>query len=269
MALEEERLHRAIPPSRADSIRIVALNIAEELTALSKKVAQPVPPNLTYRGGPLMTSVEVFTIFWGAAWNQATQAQMAGEINQFFQFVLSSSLIDQLSEYSVPNYAIGHGTYAGTTTIVSPALAHRVTDKVIQHVLQHEIATNAKLPQPSPNTLYFIYLPPGVSVSAFGGRSCMAFCGYHDDIGGQIFYAVMPFPNCVGCDGSSSGLTPLEALTSTSSHELCEAITDPVNPQGWYDDNNGEIGDICAWKTKKLDQYVVQLEWSNKANSCK
>ena len=92
-----------------------------------------------------------------------------------------------------------------------------------------------------------------------------AFCGYHNDVNSQFFYAVMPYPGCAGCTG---GLATLDALTSTSSHELCEAITDPIPGQGWYDDNNGEIGDICAWRTKKLDQYTVQLEWSNKANAC-
>jgi hypothetical protein len=45
----------------------------------------------------------------------------------------------------------------------------------------------------------------------------------------------------------------IDALTSTSSHELCEAITDPIPGQGWYDDANGEIGDICAWKSKNLE----------------
>src|SRR6185312_10360249 len=46
--------------------------------------------------------------------------------------------------------------------------------------------------------------------------------------------------------GCAGGLALLDALTSTSSHELCEAITDPVPGDGWYDDQNGEIGDICA-----------------------
>jgi hypothetical protein len=64
------------------------------------------------------------------------------------------------------------------------------------------------------------------------------------------------------------GLTVLPALTSTSSHELCEAITDPIPGQGWYDDSNGEIGDICAWKTKQVGAYTVQLEWSNTAGNC-
>ena len=45
-------------------------------------------------------------------------------------------------------------------------------------------------------------------------------------------------------------------------------ITDPVPGQGWYDDNNGEIGDICAWKTRTLGGYTIQQEWSNKAGAC-
>src|SRR5947209_20620132 len=59
----------------------------------------------------------------------------------------------------------------------------------------------------------------------------------------------MPYPDCAGCIG---GLAAFDALTTTSSHELCEAITDPIPGQGWYDDANGEIGDICAWKTTQL-----------------
>ena len=29
-----------------------------------------------------------------------------------------------------------------------------------------------------------------------------------------------------------------------------------------------EAGDICAWKTKQVGQFTVQLEWSNKKNQC-
>src|SRR5579875_877003 len=78
-------------------------------------------------------------------------------------------------------------------------------------------------------------------------------------------FAEMPYPGCSPCTG---GLAVFDALTATSSHELCEAITDPVPGEGWYDDNNGEIGDICAWKTKQLGGYTVQLEWSNQAQAC-
>ena len=132
-------------------------------------------------------------------------------------------------------------------------------------MLQHQIATNNTFPQPSADTLYFVYLRPGVAVVQGGDQSCQAFCGYHNDINGQIFYAVMPYPGCNGCLGT---LSEFEALTATSSHELCEAITDPVPGRGWYDDNNGEIGDICAWQIKQVGNYQVQQEWSNNNNRC-
>jgi hypothetical protein len=249
-----------------DPIRIVPLHLPAELYRPSPGIAAPPAAQLTYRGGPLLTAVKVFTIFWGHAWQTSPNSGLANHINQFFSFVLSSELIDQLAEYSVAGHAIGHGSFIGTATITTPALSHSVTDAAIQKRLQQEIHSNSSIPKPDANTLYFIYLPPGTAVVQGGSRSCQAFCGYHDTFGGGIYYAVMPYPNCAGCLG---GLSPVDALTSTSSHELCEAITDPVPGQGWYDDTHGEIGDICAWHTKKLGNYTVQLEWSNKAASCK
>jgi len=112
--------------------------------------------------------------------------------------------------------------------------------------------------------LYFIYLDPGVVSIMGGSKSCSSYCGYHDAVG-KVYYAVMPYPSCTGCLG---GLSAFDALTVTSSHELCEAITDPVPGSGWYDDDNGEIGDICAWHFKKVAGYNVQLEWSNAHNKC-
>jgi len=256
------RASQQILPAHSDAIRIVPLHPGIGAAAAA---APPTAPNLTYRNGPLIASVQVFTVFWGAAWNTTPQAAIMKEINQFFDFILKSALIDQLSEYNVPNFKITHGQRTGTTVLTSPVLKNSVNDSTIQHTLQHEISTNSGFPQPSPNTLYFLYFPPGVKIIQGGAGSCTAFCGYHNDISGQIFYAAMPFPGCAGCTG---GLQPIDALTSTSSHELCEAITDAIPGQGWYDDTNGEIGDICAWKTKKLGNYTVQLEWSNKSNKC-
>jgi hypothetical protein len=220
--------------------------------------------SLTYRGGPLLPKAQVFAFFWGAAWQQDPQAGMAQQINQFFDDVLTSSLLDQLGEYSVAGMSIGHGSRTGSVTLAAgPPGA--VADSHVQQLIKQEISTDPAVPQPSPNTLYFVFLPPGVTITLDGGASCSNFCGYHSDINGQIFYAVMPYPDCSGCTGA---LSVLDALTSTSSHELCEAITDPVPGQGWYDDKNGEIGDICAWQTKKLGLYTVQLEWSNHSGKC-
>jgi hypothetical protein len=259
---------RKIYSAHVDAIRIVPLFVADTVSQPTAEATEAFPaaaPQLTYRGGPLLTAVQVFTLFWGKAWQQGPQSTLATQINQFFDFILTSPLIDQLAEYNVAGKNIGHGKHAGTLTITTPNVRHSVSDTAIQHMLQQEISSNPAVPHPTPNTLYFVYLPPGVRVVQGGSASCQAFCGYHNDISGQIFYAAMPYPGCGGCLG---GLTAIDALTSTSSHELCEAITDAIPGQGWYDDANGEIGDICAWKTKKVGQYTVQLEWSNKANKC-
>jgi len=248
-----------------DPIRIVPLHLPSELYRPAVGIAAPPTAHLTYRGGPLLGAVKVFTIFWGQPWRTSPNSDLAKQMNQFFKFVVSSQLIDQLAEYSVSGQSIGHGSFIGTVTITQPSLSHSITDAAIQKTLQQEIKNNSSVPKPDANTLYFIYLPPGTAVVQGGSRSCQAFCGYHDTFGSGIYYAVMPFPNCAGCLG---GMTNLDALTSTSSHELCEAITDPIPGQGWYDDTHGEIGDICAWQTKKLGNYTVQLEWSNKNASC-
>ncbi|HEX2681796.1 MAG TPA: hypothetical protein VHQ03_10945, partial [Candidatus Dormibacteraeota bacterium] len=189
---------------------------------------------------------------------------LAQQLNGFFDYVLESPLIDQLAEYSVGAFRIAHGARTGSIALTTAPPAS-IADADVQKLIQDELASDPAVPQPTLNSLYFVYLPPGVTVSMDGSASCSSFCGYHDAIGARVFYAVMPYPDCAGCTG---GTDVFDALTSTTSHELCEAITDPIPGQGYYDDANGEIGDICAWQTKKLGAYTVQLEWSNTAGMC-
>ncbi len=141
------------------------------------------PAQLVYNNGPLLTSVQVFTIFWGSAWQQPPLSDTMQSINSFFDYILTSSLIDQLTEYSVQGKTIGHGSRIGTT-IMTPDPANSIADSDIQQMLNNAIASNSAFPQPTPNTLYFVYLPSGVTVTAGGSSSCQAFCGYHDTING-------------------------------------------------------------------------------------
>lgn len=239
-----------------EAIRVVPLHHPQLERAAAAKV--------TYRGGPLLQAARVFAIYWGQSWtNTGKMEALVTSMNKFFADILVSPLIDQLSEYSVSGQTIGHGSFVGSKVITAGATSRSVTDSAIQTALQNWISTGT-VPRNDDNTLYFIFLEPGV-VSVMGGsRSCQSYCGYHNNVG-TIYYAVMPYPGCSGCLG---GLAVLDALTGTSSHELCEAITDPVPGSGWYDDTLGEIGDICAWQFKKLAGYNVQLEWSNNQKKC-
>jgi len=230
------------------------------------KAAPAVPPKLTYNGGPLIPNTEVYTIFWGANWaNNPAYTTLAGNLNNYFTAILSGALIDQLSEYNVPAYTIGYGKLSGTRTITDNSPVGSITDDGITAALKQWIQQNI-IPGPNANTLYFLYMDINVTVVMGGGSSCQNFCGYHNVTDTGVYYAVMPFPSCQGC---LADMTAFDALTGTSSHELCEAITDPIPGNGWYDNaNNAEIGDLCAWTFKKVAGYNVQLEWSNAANAC-
>src|SRR6478672_5136267 len=198
----------------AGPIRIVPPVTESQLT--------PIPaaqPQLSYHGGHLLNAVEVYTIFWGPDWQQAPQSNLIGQLNQFFDSILTSSLLDLLAEYGAGGHSIGHGRRVGTNTITNSSPGHQVsgggvevTDAEIQQALQGWIA-DGTIPQPNSNTLYFVYLPPNVTSVLGSARSCQRYCAYHDHkqlpFGGSIFYAVMPYVTCSGCQFTSQLFTTL------------------------------------------------------------
>ena len=233
-------------------------------------------PQLTYRGGPLITNVKLVGVYWGSAWSGAQQQQGVSRtaIDNFLGDLAMSAYIDLLAEYSVSGMTIARGTFQGSV-IVGTDPGAQVSDGDIQALLQQRMA-DGTLPPWDANTLFAVFLPSGTTVTQGGSASCQTFCGYHDAIvdptsnAPLAYYCVLPYPDCSGCMQSADGSTlqPFDALTSVISHEVAEAITDPVPGSGWYDDQNGEIGDICAWQLATMDGYTVQQEWSNQAGSC-
>ncbi len=259
---------RVVPlyhPKLHVSLKDIGIKKADSELFKRGKSAPPATPKLIYNGGPLIKNVKVYTIFWGKNWASTPAfVTLKNNINNFFSAILTSSLITQLSEYSVPGKAIGPGSLKGSKVITAGAPATSISDSKIRIALSSWISAGT-IPAWDTNTLYFIYFDKGVKVTMGGSSSCSSFCGYHDSISGKKYYAVMPFPSCAGCLG---GMSVFNALTGTTSHELCEAITDPVPPTGWYDNTNGEIGDICGWQFKSVAGFNVQKEWSNKAKKC-
>src|SRR5258708_34521770 len=113
----------------ANPIRIVPLH--------ADALAAPVTaPQLTYRGGPLLPAAQVFIFFWGTAWEGA-QAAFVQQLNQFFDFVLTSALLEQLGEHSLP------GTTIRPCFTVGPGIPTTdppsdIADADIQQLIQQE-----------------------------------------------------------------------------------------------------------------------------------
>src|SRR5713226_7321675 len=129
------------PSAQSDPIRIVPLRVPHDLLRPTVDGEPAASPLLTYRSGPLMTSVEVFTIFWGSAWTKAGQKSLVAQVNQFFDVILASALIDQLAEYNVAGKTIRHGKRTGTMTITATQPASSTSDTAIRRFLQQQIST--------------------------------------------------------------------------------------------------------------------------------
>src|SRR5438045_5785319 len=105
-------------------------------------VVAPPPADLTYRGGALISNVEVFTMFWGKLWGLSpASTDTMSKLNKFFGDILVSPLVDQLAEYNVPGETIGHGSFIGTKVIRVSAAARSVTDLVILAGMKKCIST--------------------------------------------------------------------------------------------------------------------------------
>ena len=171
------------------------------------------------------------------------------------------------------DYGVGEGISADAVVVPEEAPA-RISDSQIQKWLV-KLLTDGKLEKPTPNTVYVIFYPSGTTVTENGsGTSCLQFGGYHFEVdfeGQSVSYAIIP--RC----------GDLDALTSTVTHELIEATTDPF-PQSepaysmpseedvvWAVASGGEVGDLCTFVdeatfTPDGYPYAVQKSFSNRAS---
>ncbi len=256
----------------------------------SQDLAKKKPPNgntLSYYGGPVLSNVKVAVVQWGKAvtipWTKGDAT--ATDLGNFFAGVTGGSYFSWLQEYNTPTQNIGAGSFVGAFVDAKAPTGSSIDDTVIQSELSARVA-DGTLPANDPNMLYFVYFPAGIDITMGGSGSCEVFCAYHgtgtDSAGNDLFYGVMPDQggNCAGGCGDAN--TQFDNTTSVSSHELVEATTDSavgkatdldVAPLAWYNDTNGEIGDICnAQQGTTTDSagntWTVQLEWSNFDNAC-
>ena len=99
---------------------------------------------------------------------------------------------------------------------------------------------------------YPVFLAPKVETQdRDGSNSVSSYCGYHRSFGSGasfIDYADIPYePDACPSGQAPNGDATADGAVSTLSHELNEAITDPLSPDyAWTDSSGNEIGDICA-----------------------
>lgn len=239
-------------------------------------------PNFIFHGGPVVNCAQVYSSFWGAAWQSDPEHKtLVGRLNQYLTDLVASKFMNVLHQYGVNGGTFVRGTFVG-------GIAASLTDKDIHTVIQSLIDSGG-LPEPTnpTNTItLMIYLDDSTSVNDPAGTGIVmcaaagddAF-GYHSffttKAGNPFYYAVMPGlsdaclkASCSSDAGCSLHLaeTREQRLTQVTSHEFAELVTDP-QLNAWFEGNaSGENGDICNGETAALtvgpNTWTVQRTYS-------
>lgn len=186
-----------------------------------------------------------------------------------------------VSEYGVGPAVSGAANHFRMTTAAPATLSDSDIDTLVANAAGAPATSG--WPAPTDQTIYILYLHPSTSLQMQGSDACQSgIGGYHQSTqvnGKDVAYAVVP--RC-----SFHGSLPFDESTSSGSHELAEAVTDP-HPGGTpgyagFDDNhlayefwqqfNSENGDACEffrdsfYKEAAPFAYTVQRQWSNAAS---
>ncbi len=230
-------------------------------------------PTVTFFGGNVLPHVEAQALYLGNEWAPGTSySGLKTTLDGFLKDITGSPYMTALTS---AGYGVGKGTaspgYTDTSSPVTPNTV--ISDSFVRNAIANDISQGGLKPTDA-NSLYIVYVEPNVAVDLGSGQGTtqQGILGYHGAFAGSsgatVRYAVIAYPGgTVGNTGD--GRTTIDQLTSVSSHELAEAVTDPdVNfgQSGWYDSRRGEIADIeqnNASAYVRLDGYLVQ-EVANK-----
>jgi hypothetical protein len=185
------------------------------------------------------------------------------------------------------DYGVG-ALAAGNPVHLTDAAPATTTDADIQKYLAGKLdGTHPEFGAPDTSTIYTFFYPDATTTIVLGDattgmKSCTDFGGYHNELtlpnGTNVVYAVVP-----RCPQGFAGMTGIDSVTGTASHELVEAATDPLVVtapafSGTDDDGvglelmlgGGEVGDMCVGTGNSFFKpdafpFMVQRTWSNSA----
>ena len=232
---------------------------------------------MLYHGGPVMTSLEVYSIFWAPAKLQSGTAttmptsyttvltrlatdysghSLSSVASQYYQTV--NGVTTYVSGLAAPG---GTGSDAATYTDVNPYPVSKCTPAAVNCVTDAQIQAEVTRVMGVERwtggltKLFVVYLAQGEETcQAANACSNTVFCGYHGHYtnasGATVLYANMPYAVLANCQvpgtPSPSGNAYADTEASIAAHEITEAVTDPEG-NAWFTAQGNEIGDLCAY----------------------
>ena len=233
-------------------------------------------PPLLYNGGPVMLTATVYAIFWAPPQLQdgSSTSLSAGyqniQTNMLKEYFGHSLSTNNTQYYQGPPsfakaYIKGTGKLGGAYVDTSlypgkdcsdPALT-TPTNCITDTDLQNEIKKVMSLKgwTGGLNKMFLLFTSSGEgSCAGTGICSYNYYCAYHgyfvNSLGQDVVYSNEPYGDINFCQAtgapSPNGNRAADAAATAASHELTEAITDPLI-NAWQDSTGNEIGDECAY----------------------
>jgi len=218
------------------------------------------PQTIVDGGGIKMVDPQVQLVFWGAEWTKPAPPTSPQAIESAVQVLCQGIYFEPLSEYG----AFESITYGGSYYASSSEPPAQFVRGNVQGLVTSLIGAGSV---PKPNTgnyadwIYCVLMPSTTVYQPGGLNGEHSVASWTDPDTKQSF---KPYVAWI-LNGT------LDQMTTTISHELAEAITDPqgtgiqlapANPSNW-----NEIGDVCA-SVAYLDGVAVQAIWSQQSGAC-
>ena len=244
----------------------------------------PPLPQLTSYGGPVVAQPRLVSVTFR---NDARAAQLDTFVASLAGLSSWTSVLAQYGASNVTAMAPVHSTVALGST-VNDSVSGGPSDI-------HDFLTTLAGAAPDENVVYVLFYPAGAAITIdhapFVGGEAYHF---HFTVAGKnVPYIVAPAPPATVMTVGGQTLAGFDAMTGFASHEIAEAVTDPlaaataVQPVGvaayghippafgvvWGNSSNSyqaEIGDMCSvnpyayFKPDGLAFYVQHI-WSNAA----
>jgi hypothetical protein len=210
---------------------------------------------MVYQGGPLLSSAELVSFYWGN-FTAAEVSTMQSYLQNLAAHISGANPpANQAPVLWQYNCVCAHlGDTYNDPNAPPTSTDTGVKDKVLA------LQAAGELPPFSPSRLIIVFTK-GISFPGYGVSN--GWCAYHNYWGTNEYYALVPQPTAAALCATDDNT----AWESVTSHEIFEAMTDPIVGTGWIE-GTGEGGDSCNFNEAALPFGTVQRFADNSQQTC-
>jgi hypothetical protein len=270
--------------------------------------APPPAGALNYHGGPVMTATNTYAIFWvpptlqnggATSMSAAYQNIQKNVLADYAAHGIDNNNTQYYQGSTTKKYIQNSGKLAGSYVDTSAYPASGCSDTATPGNCITDAQLEAELEKVMTlkgwsgglGKMFLVFTSSGEG-SCFDSSNAQCaytyYCAYHgyftNSSAQTVIYSNEPYGNTTACQAahtpSPNGNPAADAASTAATHELTEAITDPLL-NAWYDASGNEIGDLCAynygtntWDGALANQmwnghfYELQMEYDNHISGC-